>query len=293
MFISARQSVTGSDYRTAVWAYYRYYPSLAAAVIFVVLFALSTFAHVFQLVHRRAWFFIPFVIGGFFEWVGYIGRALSSQESPNWTMGPYIQQTILLLVAPALFAASIYMMLGKIIVLLEAEDLSFFKKRWLTKFFVCGDILSFSVQAAGGGIMAGGSLSAVHNGEKIVIAGLVIQIVFFGFFIITTAVFHTRLLHLPTERSMSLDIWRTHMTVLYITSILIMVRSVFRVVEYAMGNNGYLLRHEAFMYVFDGVLMLAVMVVFNIVHPGKLSQPPLVTHEKRRKRTRKHRHEAV
>lgn len=64
-------------------------------------------------------------------------------------MGPYIQQTILLLVPPALFAGSIYMMLGKVIMLLEAENLSFLKKRWLAKLFVCGDMLSFSIQAAG------------------------------------------------------------------------------------------------------------------------------------------------
>jgi RTA1 like protein len=83
------------------------------------------------------------------EWVGYIGRALSSQQSPNWTLGPYILQTLLLLVAPALFAASIYMILGRIIFLVDAEHLAFLKRKWLTKFFVCGDILSFTVQAAG------------------------------------------------------------------------------------------------------------------------------------------------
>lgn len=64
-------------------------------------------------------------------------------------MGPYIQQTILILLAPALFAASIYMMLGRIVVLLDAEKLCIFKKKYLTKFFVSGDVLSFGVQAAG------------------------------------------------------------------------------------------------------------------------------------------------
>jgi hypothetical protein len=64
-------------------------------------------------------------------------------------MGPYIQQTLLLLLAPALFAALIYMMLGRIVMLLDAEQLCLFKNKWLMKFFVCGDILSFTVQAAG------------------------------------------------------------------------------------------------------------------------------------------------
>ncbi|KAE8396156.1 RTA1 like protein-domain-containing protein [Aspergillus alliaceus] len=272
MSLWARQTVDAKiNYQTAIWAYYRYYPSLAAAAIFTILFAATTFFHLYQLIRRRTWFFIPFVIGGFFEWVGYIGRILSSRESPNWTMGPYIQQTLLLLLAPALFAASIYMMLGRIVMLLDAERLCIFKKKWLTKFFVAGDIISFTVQAAGGGVMASGSLDAVHNGEKIVIAGLAIQIAFFGFFIFTSATFHRRVRKLPTERSLELATsWRKHIHVLYAANILIMIRSVFRLIEYAMGNNGYLLRHEAFLYVFDALLMLVVMALFNLVHPSDL-----------------------
>lgn len=83
------------------------------------------------------------------EWVGYIGRAMSSQESPNWTLGPYIMQTLLLLVAPALYAASIYMELGRIIALTAGERHSVIRRQWLTKIFVIGDVISFVAQGAG------------------------------------------------------------------------------------------------------------------------------------------------
>ncbi|KAL4757189.1 RTA1 domain-containing protein [Aspergillus foveolatus] len=267
-----KSTVAGEDYKTTIWAYYRYYPSEAAAILFTVLFDMATFVHLYQLVRHRTWSFIPFLIGGFFEWVGYIGRILSSTESPDcWTMGSYIQQTLLLSRAPALFAASIYMMLGRIVVLLDAEQLCLFKKKWLSKFFVCGDILSFTVQAAGGGVMAGGGLSAVHNGENIVIAGPVIQIVFFGVFIATCALFHKRIKKSPTEQSLGLNgTWCKHLHILYAANLLIMIRSVFRLIEYAMGNNGYLLRHEVFLYVFDGLLMLLVMILLNAIHPSGL-----------------------
>lgn len=43
---------------------YRYHPSQAAAVLFVVLFFLTTALHIFQMVRKRAWFLVPFVIGG-------------------------------------------------------------------------------------------------------------------------------------------------------------------------------------------------------------------------------------
>lgn len=83
------------------------------------------------------------------ETIGYIGRAMSSKESPDWTLGSYLVQTLFLLLAPALLAASIYMLLGRIILALQAESHSLLKKKWLTKIFVTGDVLSFLLQGAG------------------------------------------------------------------------------------------------------------------------------------------------
>lgn len=58
-------------------------------------------------------------------------------------------QTLFLLLAPALFAASIYMFLGRIILVLRAESHAIMKKKWLTKVFVTGDVLSFLLQGSG------------------------------------------------------------------------------------------------------------------------------------------------
>lgn len=58
------------------------------------------------------------------------------------------------------------------------------------------------------------------------------------------------------------------MWMLYGASFLIMVRSVFRVVEYLQGIDGTLLHHEAYLYVLDALLMFVVMIVFNVVHPS-------------------------
>lgn len=46
---------------------YRYTPNLAAAAIFIVLFALTTIYHTYQLIKTRAWYFIAFVLGGICE----------------------------------------------------------------------------------------------------------------------------------------------------------------------------------------------------------------------------------
>lgn len=255
----------------SAYVLYRYHPSLPAAVIFIVAFVITTFWHCWQCGRTRTWYFIPLIIGGFFEWVGYIGRALSNKD--QWALGPFIQQSLLLLVAPALFAASVYMVLGRIIMVTDSEQHSLIRQKWLTKIFVTGDVISFMVQAGGAGIMASGSESGMHTGEKVVVAGLFIQLAFFGFFMFVGSLFYTRINRQPTSKSVDDSMpWRKHFWVLMSVSMLIFVRSVFRVIEYLMGNNGYLLRHEVFLYIFDAVLMLAVMVLFNVVHPSEITK---------------------
>lgn len=132
----------------STFTYYYYNPSLAAAAVFVTFFGISTIGHLFQLIRKRTWYFIPFVIGGVFETIGYGGRIGSALETPNWTLNPYIAQTLLLLIAPALFAASIYMILGRIIRLVDGTHHSVIPIRWLTKIFVLMDVISFVMQGA-------------------------------------------------------------------------------------------------------------------------------------------------
>lgn len=83
------------------------------------------------------------------EWIGYVGRAVSSKQSPNWTLPPFLVQQLFLLLAPVLFAASIYMELARIILLVNGEAHAFVRPKRLTMTFVTGDILSFALQAMG------------------------------------------------------------------------------------------------------------------------------------------------
>ncbi|KAI9151341.1 RTA1 like protein [Paramyrothecium foliicola] len=252
---------------------YRYEPSMAAAIIFIILFLIVTLLHTYQLVMTKTWFFIPFVIGGFFQWIGYVGRAMSAaEESPNYALGPYILQTLLLLLAPALYAASIYMILGRVIALTDGEDYCLVPRKWLTKLFVFGDVLSFMLQSAGGGIMASGGLDSMHKGEQIIIGGLIVQVIFFTFFAITAGLFHFRLAQFPTRKVLSFDIpWQKYLYVLYVVSFLVIVRSLFRLIEYVQGNDGYLISHEVYLYVFDAVLMWLSMAAFAWEHPSEIN----------------------
>lgn len=113
----------------------------------------------------------------------------------------------------------------------------------------------------------------MKNVEHIIIVGLLIQIFFFAFFIITASHFHWKIKEYPIPRSCSPDIpWFKHLKILYVTSILIMIRSIFRLAEYIQGNDGYLLRHEVYLYIFDALLMFITMVFYNVIHPHEVGR---------------------
>ncbi|KAL4906983.1 hypothetical protein BDW74DRAFT_131154 [Aspergillus multicolor] len=255
---------------------YGYNPSIPAAAIFIFLFGVSTGYHLYQLLKARALYFIPFVIGGVFQILGYLFRILSHNHTDSIPL--YALQTVLILLAPALYAASIYMVLGRLIEYLNAQEHSLVRVKWMTKIFVTGDVISFLMQCGGGGLMSGDNTSTRQTGETITIIGLAVQIVFFGFFLITSIVFHIRLNKTPTSKSLEMKStwrgnilarnWVTLLFTMYIVSILILVRSVFRMVEFIDGYGGYIMTHEVFIYIFDAVLMVIVMGVLNFWHPA-------------------------
>ncbi|KXH42482.1 hypothetical protein CNYM01_08527 [Colletotrichum nymphaeae SA-01] len=256
-----------TDNSPGEFVFYHYDPSLPAACIFIALFGISFALHLFQMIKLRAWYFVPFLIG-------CCCRALSATETPNWSTTSYTIQSLTLLLGPALLAASIYMVLGRLIRFLEAEHLALIRTKWLTKLFVLGDVISFVTQGAGGAILSRAkSLSDVDLGENIIIAGLAVQILFFGGFIIVTCLFHYRINQNPTDPCNSASLrWKPFLWILYGASLLIMIRSVFRVAEYVTGSNGALMASEVYIYVFDAALMFLVAAVFNVFHPGTIIQ---------------------
>jgi hypothetical protein len=108
-------------------------------------------------------------------------------------------------------------------------------------------------------------------GEKIVIAGLALQVVTFIVFLIASIDFHIRMNRKTRSVASTETIvdWRKMLWILYSVSALILFRCTFRLVEYAMGNAGYLIAHEWTLYVFDAVPMFLVLVLLLVLQPSK------------------------
>jgi hypothetical protein len=48
----------------AVFEFYRYTPSIIVAVVFIVLFSITTVLHIYQLLRTKTWSFLPLTLGG-------------------------------------------------------------------------------------------------------------------------------------------------------------------------------------------------------------------------------------
>ncbi|KAF2003934.1 RTA1 like protein [Amniculicola lignicola CBS 123094] len=248
-------------------AHYDYNPSIAGVVIAITMFTGLLGLHVWRLWQTRTWFCIPFIIGALFEIVGYSAR--SANHNNIYSFNPFLIQTILILLAPILFAASVYMFLGRIIRTTGRTSYSILRITWLTTVFVTGDVVCFIIQLIGASIMGNGTSQSTRNlGSAIIMTGLVVQVMIFGFFLAVGIIFHRRMKRGPGSKG-SFN-WEKYMVSLYIVSLIITFRNLFRVIEYALGDDGYLLKNEWPTYCFDAVPMAGVLAMCESWYVGNL-----------------------
>ncbi|KAL3424030.1 RTM1 [Phlyctema vagabunda] len=251
---------------------WKFLPSQVASIIFIVLFLAFTGLHFWRIYKFRSWFCLAFAVGCLCEVIGYTARAVAYNNTSSLPI--YIIQACFLVIAPAFFAASIYMTLSRIIRCVKGEHLSIIRIKWLTKAFLIGDLLSLNVQGGASGLTSSDNANTAKLGENIILAGLCIQLALLVFFFATAVIFQVRLRRRPTRQSLASDApWLQTLYMIYIASALIFARSVFRVVEYVEGQDGYSLTHEWTLYVFDAAPMLVVTFIFWFWYPGHI-QPP-------------------
>jgi hypothetical protein len=163
------------------------------------------------------------------------------------------------------------MVYSRLVRAVHGERLSPVSMKWCTRFFVISDITCLNIQSTGAGLLA--KPKNVPIGNAIISAGIGLHCVVFVGFMYCCVVFHRRFSkHLATTGETTGVPWEGVLKMLHGTSAVILARNIFRLAEYIMGKEGYLLVNEWPVYVFDGVLMLIVMVVFFIWYPDQLQR---------------------
>ena len=120
-----------------------------------------------------------------------------------------------------------------------------------------------------GGSRAVPALYKIGNG--VVIASLILQLIWFAFFVVIAFMFHRSMKLVPTVAAQRPDIrWQSYLITLYIVSFFVMVRSLFRAIEFIEGSKGYLQTTEVFFYIFDAVLMFLAVIYLHWKHPSEI-----------------------
>ncbi|KAI9369102.1 RTA1 like protein-domain-containing protein [Aspergillus egyptiacus] len=248
---------------------YGYAPSLAAGIVFLVLFGLSMLAHTAQMVWKRTWWCAVFVVGNLSEVIGWAGRTWSA-ECP-YNTNAFLMQITTLIIAPTFYTAGIYVLLGQFIRILGRDSSILSPKVYLWIFVTC-DIVSLVIQAIGGGMASTEAEKENGNtdpGTNIMVAGIVFQMASITVFVLCAADFVRRTLRRRLLQSMTGSIVPL-LAAMILSVICIYIRSIYRTIELLEGWDGYLITTERFFIALDGAMMIIAVSVFNVFHPGWL-----------------------
>ncbi|TGO42721.1 hypothetical protein BHYA_0006g01240 [Botrytis hyacinthi] len=246
------------------------------------------------------------VVAAAMEGAGCIIRAISSKRVTEKSI--YVAQTALIVLSPVLMAAACYIIFGRIIYHVVPKKarttrLLWIPPRFVTPIFVICDILALLLQLIGVvriisiDITSANAQSKLSKGENIALVGVAIQMACFRLFSIIairfnftsrrfTSEFQQRII-LPNdsesknEKCVMIDgaekklkpNWQALLHVVNITCVLILIRSDFRMVDFALGRTGYTEEHEWCLYVFNALPNFPLCGTLQLLAPGKI--PPI------------------
>jgi hypothetical protein len=282
--------------------FYQYVLDRFGNIFFTVFFGLLMVYYILMLWRSRYhWFNVTFIAGFAIEMVGYLARCLSFNDQTHLKF--FLIQTICLMVAPAVLMAGVYFLTAQLIVI-HGRQYSFLKPMWYSSIFISVDVISFLMQAGGGGLF--NNRNKRELGKNIMIGGIAVQVIGMTFYLIlffdflrkiyfknnnsslysksSFKNFFKLLFNAPSIRSYrreELDmnynqlfsdlretkIFNYFPLAMTIAVLLIYIRSVFRLVELSQGLDGELFSREVYLFTLDGMLILMAGIIFAIFHP--------------------------
>ncbi|KAL4738079.1 RTA1 like protein-domain-containing protein [Aspergillus similis] len=288
------------------WSVFFYNPSLAATVLFSILYIIPFIYHIYisYSAHKktstkyfRYSYSAPIIIAVFIEITGYGQRAASTQSTQD--IGLFATSQTMIVLAPVLVCASLYVLLGRIIRSTctfqnrdrdraarrrvagtgtrRGEEAGEAEKRaevkvggivrasYLPKIFITLDVAAMLTQGGGSAIAAAGEWKGTMEdiGTGVLIGGLALQVVTFTVFLSVVVSFHREILR-HGEEGMSMVLRGV-----YIGGLFIMIRSIFRLIEFALGTESYVMTNEWPLYVLEAVPMLVAFMVLGWYHPSR------------------------
>ncbi|KAK1974116.1 parasitic phase-specific protein PSP-1 [Colletotrichum cereale] len=250
------------------WSILRYQPSIPASATFIALFVLALIVQAVQGIWWKTWGFTASMICGcVLEIVGYVGR-LIIHDNP-FSFEGFLVQIICITVAPVFFSAAIYVLLSQTINFLD-RSISRFPPRLFYWTFIPLDIFSLVLQALGGALSSVSTTrAAVDRGVNISLAGLVLQVAALLVFCCLFADYMITYTRSKTRPPMSQRL-RLYLLFLGLSTLLILLRCIYRIVELHEGYFSHWFRDQALYIALESAVMVLAVFSLSIGHPGFL-----------------------
>jgi len=266
--------------------YFGYTPNIGLAVAATILYSLVCLGLLGLCIvyHRRKvlYFLVLPLVAGTMECLAY---GLRSQIAVDGTVPPFwsfITSLVALIIAPIFIALANYLVCGRIVRYVGVQY-SLFRPAIIERFFVISDVASFLVQGIGASVFASATTnnspqSVFDLAQSILIAGFVIQLAALALFLITCVYVDFKTRKHP-DATVSSGHWRRLFIALYVSVSMILIRSIYRLIEFEAKRGTDLSTeingHEAYFGVFETLVVFISFLAWLPFHPGfyDISEP--------------------
>jgi RTA1 like protein len=189
-------------------------------------------------------------------------------------------QIVCLTIAPAFMAGGIYLCLRRIVYTFGPAN-SRISPEAYTRIFIPCDFISLLMQAAGGGLASAESHSgkSPDTGDNIMVAGLAFQVLTLAIFICLCLDFGFNTLKRWKElgegaldpqhaQLRSSRKFKGFLVALALSTICILIRSVYRVAEMGEGWTGHLIKQQWLFFGLEGIMVIVAVISLNVFHPA-------------------------
>ncbi|KAL9616935.1 MAG: hypothetical protein Q9160_008248 [Pyrenula sp. 1 TL-2023] len=253
-------------------SYYAYNPSHALPLVSAALIGVSLLLHIFQNFRYRFWriTWLSFWAGLIFT-LGWIMRYVSIRSPSNLNL--FITQSILIYLAPPVYAAIEYNILSRLMRYLPMHAILNPSRVFYFFTFLASVVEAMTAIGASYMSSARDDASQFKRGMVLIAIASILQGLVECLFMVCIGLIH----HRCARSKMLARNVRTLFIMLYGTSALILIRCVFRTVESFLvltqmtcsPRCNSLITHEWYLYVFETLPCFLYTYWLNGVHPGR------------------------
>ncbi|EFA79697.1 hypothetical protein PPL_07388 [Heterostelium album PN500] len=234
--------------------YYGYNPSIALAAIAIAIYFVLSVLIIVQCLYYKQFYFMEIVMAGILECAGYGVRIASAKQTDNLSL--FMAARIIILIPITLLHLGWFSILTKV---MERIKMNF---RIRTMHIRLALIVTSVLQVVGS-IRLGNDPTS-HSAKNLIVIGLALSLVVYVISLLYSMFVYKNYMGYRTNCTNDDLSWRYIFIGLFVSVILLTIRSVYRIVAFERSVT-----NEAVFYCLETLLALLILLTWAIFHPGR------------------------